>query len=99
MPFAIGGGSSATAGIICYPFNLVKTKMQAMRPKDFAELGSPKEHCKPRATQIVSEVWRVHGPRGLYSGLQANLLKGVLASSISWGMWENLKSFFNYRGK
>ena len=33
-PFAIGDASSATAGFIVYPINLIKTKMQTMRPKD-----------------------------------------------------------------
>jgi len=99
VPFIIGGTSSATAGTICYPFNLIKTKMQAMRPKDYGELGSPKENKPPRVTQIVSEVYRTHGFRGLYSGIQANLLKGVLASSISWGVWDNLKNTFNYKSK
>ena len=41
IPFAIGGASSATAGFIVYPINLIKTKMQTMRPKDFEELRSP----------------------------------------------------------
>merc|ERR1711935_494226 len=99
VPFIIGGTSSATAGTICYPFNLIKTKMQAMRPKDYHELGSPKDASPPRMTQIVTEVWRQHGFRGLYAGIQANLLKGVLASSISWGIWENLKSAFNYKSR
>ena len=73
--------------------------MQAMRPKDYGELGSPKENKPPRVTQIVSEVYRTSGFRGLYSGIQANLLKGVLASSISWGVWDNLKNTFNYKSK
>ena len=73
--------------------------MQAMRPKDYHELGSPKDASPPRMTQIVTEVWRQHGFRGLYAGIQANLLKGVLASSISWGIWENLKSAFNYKSR
>ena len=99
IPFAIGGASSLTAGFIVYPINLIKTKMQAMRPKDFEELGSPKSEKAPFVRQIVYEIRRTSGFRGFYSGIQANLLKGVLASSISFGMWENLKNLFNYKSK
>jgi len=99
IPFAIGGASSATAGFIVYPINLIKTKMQAMRPKDFEELGSPKSEKAPFVRQIVYEIRRTSGFRGFYSGIQANLLKGVLASSISFGIWENLKNLINYKSK
>ena len=73
--------------------------MQAMRPKDFEELGSPKSEKAPFVRQIVYEIRRTSGFRGFYSGIQANLLKGVLASSISFGIWENLKNLINYKSK
>ena len=50
--------------------------MQAMRPKDFEELGSPKSEKAPFVRQIVYEIRRTSGFRGFYSGIQANLLKG-----------------------
>ena len=52
-----------------------------MRPKDYGELGSPKEHKPPRCMQIVSELWKSQGTRGFYSGMQANLLKGTAVTS------------------
>ena len=99
VPFAIGAGSSGTAGFIVYPFNLIRTKMQAMRPKDFEDLGSKKSTKAPFMRQILAEVYNTHGVRGFYSGCQANLFKGMTASAISFGVWENLKNYFGYQSK
>ena len=73
--------------------------MQAMRPKDYHELGSPKAHKAPFVRQIITEIYRDHGFRGFYCGLGANLTKAVLASSITFGIWDNLKSIGGYKSK
>ena len=73
--------------------------MQAMRPKDYVELGSPLEHRAPFIGQIVKEIYTDYGFRGFYHGLGANLTKAVAATSITFGVWEYLKIKFNYRSK
>lgn len=73
--------------------------MQAMRPKDYVELGSPLEHRAPFIGQIVKEIHTDYGFRGFYHGIGANLTKAVAATSITFGVWEYLKIKFNYRSK
>ena len=73
--------------------------MQAMRPKDFSELGSPKPYKAPYVRQIISEIWRDEGIRGFYCGIGANMTKAVCASSISFGVWEWLKNFNDYTSR
>jgi len=99
LPPVIGGSSSFVAGSLVYPVNLIRTKMQAMRPKDYVELGSPLEHRAPFIGQIVKEIYTDYGLRGFYHGLGANLTKAVAATSITFGVWEYLKIKFNYRSK
>lgn len=99
IPFVIGGTSSMCAGSIVYPVNLIRTKMQAMRPKDFSELGSPKTHQAPYVRQICSEIMAESGVRGFYYGIGANLTKAVCASSITFGIWEYLKTRNNYKSR
>ncbi|CAG5105287.1 Oidioi.mRNA.OKI2018_I69.chr1.g1993.t1.cds [Oikopleura dioica] len=99
LPPLIGGSSSFVAGTLVYPVNLIRTKMQAMRPKDYVELGSPLEHRAPYIGQIVKEIHTDYGFRGFYHGIGANLTKAVAATSITFGVWEYLKIKFDYRSK
>lgn len=99
LPPVVGGSSSFVAGTMVYPVNLLRTKMQAMRPKDYVELGSPKGDKVPYIGQIVKEIYTDYGFRGFYHGIGANLTKAVLASSITFGVWEYLKIKFNYTSK
>jgi hypothetical protein len=73
--------------------------MQAMRPKDYSELGSPQPHRSPYVRQICSEIMAQSGIRGFYYGVGANITKAVCASSITFGIWEYLKNHFGYVSK
>ena len=73
--------------------------MQAMRPKDYSELGSPKAHKAPYISQIITEIYQDFGFRGFYAGIGANLTKAIAASSITFGIWEYLKTKNHYKSR
>ena len=77
---ACGTASSTFAGVITYPLQLIRTKMQAHTDRYKSVFDG------------VSATVRQQGLRGLYCGLIPNLLKGVPSISISYTVFETTKS-------
>jgi solute carrier family 25 phosphate transporter 23/24/25/41 len=77
---ACGTVSSTFAGVVTYPLQLIRTKMQA-------ETGRYKN-----AFEGLQATVRQQGVRGLYCGLIPNLLKGVPSISISYTVFETTKN-------
>src|SRR6218665_1638104 len=75
------GTLSSTVGQICsYPLALVRTRMQYESGPD-----------KRSMVQMFQSIWRKDGPRGLYRGITANILKVAPAVSISYAVYETAR--------
>ncbi|KAG5281530.1 hypothetical protein AALO_G00073290 [Alosa alosa] len=82
---ACGTASSTCGQLASYPLALVRTRMQAQ-----ATLQS----SAPQAsmTGLFKQILQTEGPTGLYRGLTPNFLKVIPAVSISYVVYENIKS-------
>ncbi|XP_056274789.1 calcium-binding mitochondrial carrier protein SCaMC-2-A [Pseudoliparis swirei] len=81
---ACGTVSSTCGQLASYPLALVRTRMQAQA----AIAGSQKVSM----SGLFGQILRAEGPRGLYRGLAPNFLKVVPAVSISYVVYERLKT-------
>nr|ACB45665.1 mitochondrial solute carrier family 25 member 25 isoform O [Osmerus mordax] len=81
---ACGTVSSTCGQLASYPLALVRTRMQAQAMFE----GSPQMTMSGLFKQII----RTEGPTGLYRGLAPNFLKVIPAVSISYVVYENLKT-------
>ncbi|KAK9881556.1 hypothetical protein WA026_016433 [Henosepilachna vigintioctopunctata] len=72
-------GASCTLGLLCtYPLALIKTKLQAKTTKPSAV----------SMTEVIKEVIRTAGVRGLYRGLTPNLIKVIPSVCIGFVVYE-----------
>ncbi|KAM3867786.1 calcium-binding mitochondrial carrier protein SCaMC-2-A [Diretmus argenteus] len=79
------GTVSSTCGqLASYPLALVRTRMQAQ-----ATLGGSQQVTM---TGLFRQILRTEGPTGLYRGLGPNFLKVIPAVSISYVVYERLKT-------
>lgn len=81
---ACGTVSSTCGQLASYPLALVRTRMQAQAATE----GSPQVSMSGLFRQIV----QTEGPTGLYRGLAPNFLKVIPAVSISYVVYEQLKT-------
>lgn len=82
-PFWFGGSAAAMAAVVTHPLDLVKVRLQT-RKKD-----------APRTMMSTfGHILRNEGPRGLYSGLTASLLRQLTYSTVRFGIYEDLKVRF-----
>lgn len=74
-----------TAVTILYPLILIKTRVQSARKaKDLP--GSQPSKSSPSQTSpinIASEIIKREGVKGLYQGLEAQLIKGVISQGLT----------------
>ncbi|XP_077457484.1 calcium-binding mitochondrial carrier protein SCaMC-2-A-like [Stigmatopora argus] len=79
------GTVSSTCGMLAsYPLALVRTRMQAQ-----AAMGGGQEASM---TALFRQILRTEGPTGLYRGLAPNFLKVIPAVSISYVVYERIKT-------
>ncbi|KAI0601905.1 mitochondrial dicarboxylate carrier [Biscogniauxia sp. FL1348] len=79
-PFWFGGSASSMAACVTHPLDLVKVRLQ-LRSGD-----APKN-----MSGTFMHILRTDGPRGLYSGLTASLLRQMTYSTVRFGVYEDLK--------
>ena len=80
LPLACGTFSSTCGQFCCYPLSLVRTRLQARVVE------------KATMLQVFKEILRSDGVLGLYRGLYPNCLKVIPAVSISYLVYERLRS-------
>ncbi|KAI1428733.1 putative dicarboxylate carrier protein [Xylaria sp. FL1777] len=87
-PFWFGGSASSMAACVTHPLDLVKVRMQ-LRSGD-----GPKS-----MSGTIMHIVRKSGPRGLYDGLTASLLRQMTYSTVRFGVYEDLKRRFTPEGQ
>ena len=80
LPVACGTFSCTCGQLCCYPLSLVRTRLQARITNKVSML------------QIFKEILSSDGVLGLYRGLYPNCLKVIPAVSISYLMYERLRT-------
>uniref|UniRef100_A0A3P9KRE2 EF-hand domain-containing protein n=1 Tax=Oryzias latipes TaxID=8090 RepID=A0A3P9KRE2_ORYLA len=81
---ACGTVSSTCGQLASYPLALVRTRMQAQAVTD--------SHKQLTMTGLFRQILQNEGPAGLYRGLAPNFLKVIPAVSISYVVYEHLKT-------
>ncbi|KAI0392484.1 mitochondrial carrier domain-containing protein [Xylariaceae sp. FL0594] len=87
-PFWFGGSASSMAACVTHPLDLVKVRLQ-LRSGD-----APKN-----MSGTFMHIVRTSGPRGLYDGLTASLLRQMTYSTVRFGVYEDLKQRFTPEGQ
>ncbi|KAI1201489.1 putative dicarboxylate carrier protein [Nemania serpens] len=87
-PFWFGGSASSMAACVTHPLDLVKVRLQ-LRSGD-----APKN-----MSGTFMHIVRTSGPRGLYDGLTASLLRQMTYSTVRFGVYEDLKRRFTPDGQ
>ncbi|XP_067428639.1 calcium-binding mitochondrial carrier protein SCaMC-2-A [Thunnus thynnus] len=81
---ACGTVSSGCGQLASYPLALIRTRMQAQ-----AASGGSQQMTM---TGLFKQILQTEGPTGLYRGLAPNFLKVIPAVSISYVVYENMKT-------
>uniref|UniRef100_A0A672YJN7 Calcium-binding mitochondrial carrier protein SCaMC-2-A-like n=1 Tax=Sphaeramia orbicularis TaxID=375764 RepID=A0A672YJN7_9TELE len=81
---ACGAVSSTCGQLASYPLALVRTRMQAQAVSEGSQQVS--------MTGLFRQILQTEGPTGLYRGLAPNFLKVIPAVSISYVVYEHLKT-------
>eukprot|EP00064_Thunnus_orientalis_P020925 superscaffoldBa00006052_g21077 len=81
---ACGTVSSGCGQLASYPLALIRTRMQAQ-----AASGGSQQMTM---TGLFKQILQTEGPAGLYRGLAPNFLKVIPAVSISYVVYENMKT-------
>ncbi|KAH7222347.1 mitochondrial carrier domain-containing protein [Fusarium oxysporum] len=84
QPFWLGGAAAAGAALFTHPLDLVKARLQ------HSSAGS-----RTSMLSALRQIWTVEGPRGVYSGLSAALLRQLTYSSVRLGVYEKLKAQYS----
>ncbi|KAI0436682.1 mitochondrial carrier domain-containing protein [Xylaria telfairii] len=87
-PFWFGGSASSMAACVTHPLDLVKVRLQLRS-------GDAPKNMSGTFVHIV----RNSGPRGLYDGLTASLLRQMTYSTVRFGVYEDLKRRFTPEGQ
>ncbi|KAJ3390389.1 ADP/ATP carrier protein [Entophlyctis sp. JEL0112] len=81
--FFVGAATKAAATIVTYPYIMAKVRMQWRAPQDLSLPGdSSRNITYSSAGDVLQKVLQTEGVRGLYAGLEAQLLKAVLCQGI-----------------
>ncbi|XP_077416798.1 calcium-binding mitochondrial carrier protein SCaMC-2-A [Vanacampus margaritifer] len=81
---ACGTVSSTCGQLASYPLALVRTRMQAQAATGISQQAT--------MTALFQQILRAEGPTGLYRGLAPNFLKVIPAVSISYVVYEHIKT-------
>ena len=82
----MGAFSSFCGQIIAYPLQLVRTKMQGS--------GTPGMETYSSMGDCVRKVMARQGPKGFYTGISANFMKGIPAIAIGYVAYERARIFY-----
>lgn len=101
--FAAGAGSGMFAAAITTPFDVVKTRAQAVLYESAAGRTVPEPGSRPAVQphsasamfRALSQIWRVEGAGGLFTGGTARIAKVAPACAIMIGSYEYSKAFFS----
>ncbi|XP_051508534.1 calcium-binding mitochondrial carrier protein SCaMC-2-A [Myxocyprinus asiaticus] len=88
---ACGAVSSTGGQLASYPLALVRTRMQAQATFEGASQVS--------MTGLFKQILKTEGPMGLYRGLTPNFLKVIPAVSISYVVYEHIKSILGVQSR
>eukprot|EP00899_Mesostigma_viride_P020114 jgi/Mesvir1/28103/Mv04687-RA.1 len=81
LPFAAGAFAGASATLVSYPLDLVRTQMAAQ--------GEPKRY--PTMIAVATNVVKRSGFQGLYSGLLPTFLEIIPYAAVQFGSYDMLK--------
>ena len=79
---------AAIAAIVTHPIDVVKTRIQVTS----ALTGRPQ-----KAGDITRQLWNKHGLSGFSKGMTARVMTMCVGTSLSWFMYEMVKSNLNSR--
>ncbi|KAI9034363.1 mitochondrial carrier domain-containing protein [Hyaloraphidium curvatum] len=85
-PWWTGGAASCMAASITHPIDLLKVRMQT------STTG------KPTYTGTVKSIIAQSGPRGLFAGLSASLLRQITYSTTRFAVYDGLKDWLSKSG-
>ncbi|KAK1801361.1 hypothetical protein P4O66_023046 [Electrophorus voltai] len=88
---ACGTISSTCGQLASYPLALVRTRMQAQA----TVTGTP----QVTMSGLFKQIMKTEGPTGLYRGLTPNFMKVIPAVSISYVVYENIKSTLGVKSR
>ncbi|SNX83222.1 probable DIC1 - Mitochondrial dicarboxylate carrier protein [Melanopsichium pennsylvanicum] len=77
-PFYLGGTAASIAALFTHPLDLTKTRMQTAS-------------ARQNMFSLMVTTFRQQGPRGLYVGLSASLLRQMTYSVTRFGAYDKLK--------
>ncbi|SJX61751.1 probable DIC1-Mitochondrial dicarboxylate carrier protein [Sporisorium reilianum f. sp. reilianum] len=77
-PFYLGGAAASIAAFFTHPLDLTKTRMQTAS-------------ARQNMFTLMVKTFREEGPRGLYVGLTASLLRQMTYSVTRFGAYDKLK--------
>ncbi|CAA7403376.1 unnamed protein product [Spirodela intermedia] len=86
-----GGLAGSSAALFTTPFDVVKTKLQAQMPGSQGKYNG--------VLNLLKEISRREGIRGLYRGLTPRLFMYVSQGAIFFGSYEFLKRLFSFQGE
>lgn len=87
--YALTVSSGVAGGILfwlaCYPFDLIKTKMQA-------------SHRQLNIAELCRDIWRGRGFFGFYRGIGISLVRSIPANASVWLGLEFMQRFLKHHG-
>lgn len=96
--FGIGAASGMVAATITLPFDVAKTRQQiAWTNSEF--VGGNKIQCNISMLNIMKDILKNEGIRGLFAGLTPRILKVAPACAIMISSYEACKLIFRNRNK
>ncbi|CAG8516009.1 6535_t:CDS:2 [Paraglomus occultum] len=78
-PFWFGGAAAGVAATVSHPFDLIKVRLQTTNAQ------------RDSAIKTFKNIIRLEGPRGLYKGLSASLLRQGTYSTTRFGVYDKFK--------
>ncbi|KAL6245146.1 mitochondrial FAD carrier protein flx1 [Rhinocladiella similis] len=77
--------SKVFAGVVTYPHQVVRARLQTYRPSGVAHAA------RPGVIGLVKQVWHNEGLVGFYKGLLPNLLRVVPSTCVTFLVYENAR--------
>ena len=91
--FLAAQGVTVTAGTLCYPLDTVRRRMM-MQAKEASKSGVESVLVYRSALHAFRRILKEEGLRGVYSGLSANLIRGVSGAVLLVG-YDEVKTLIN----
>lgn len=93
--FVLGALAKSLTTVVTYPLQVAQSLLRVQSAKTAAAAtGSPTKDAPVAAStslsQCLAQIYRTHGVRGYFAGLEAKLLQTVLTAAISLVTYEKL---------